>query len=186
MTKPESPLSCTGTLQEAFPLAAIVHTGTDPVDELLASFALDLRDSGWQVRGVVQRSGGPGKAQTALIDLHSGQRFPLFQALGAGSTSCSLDPAGVTAASVTLRDALDPRTDLAVANRFGALEASGRGLAAEMLALMSEGLPLITVVNQSYLQQWRSFSGGYGVELQPSRLALDEWFARIQQGRSVS
>ena len=188
MSQPELPptassLNHTGTLQQAFPLAAIVHSGAEAVDELLARFALDLRASGWQVRGVVQCSCGPDKADIALIDVDSGQRFALFQQLGPGSTSCSLDPAGVTAASVSLRDALEPTTDLAVANRFGALEASGRGLAAEMLALMSEGVPLLTVVNHTYLPQWRSFSGGYGVELQASRQVLDEWFARIQHGR---
>lgn len=186
LSQTESSLYCTGTSQERFPLAAVIHSGADPVDELLELFALNLRDSGWQIRGLVQRSCGPDKAQTTLVDLDSGERFPLFQQLGAGSTSCSLDPVGVTTASASLRAALDRRTDLAVANRFGALEASGGGLAAEMLALMSAGVPLLTVVNKIYLAKWRRFSGEYGVELQPSRLALNAWFARIHQGRRAS
>lgn len=186
MTSPQSRWFRTDEPTDVFPVAAIVHAAGDPADELLARFALDLRDCGWRVRGIVQRAHGPGKGRVALVDLDNGRRFPLFQNLGGGSVSCSLDPGSVAAASVALRDALDSGADLAVANRFGALEASGGGLAAEMLALMSERLPLLTVVGTAYLSDWRSFTGGIGAELAPTRLALEEWFAQVKYGVDAS
>lgn len=184
MKRIQSEAPCVGEPKGEFPVAAIVHVNGDPVDELLARFALDLRECGWEVRGIVQRGYGSAKDKIALVDLDCGQRYPLFQNLGAGSVSCSLDPASVAAASVVLRNALETGADLAVANRFGALEAGGRGLAAEMLALMGERVPLLTVVNETYLRDWRSFTGGCGAELEPKRLALEEWFAQVKYGMS--
>jgi hypothetical protein len=160
--------------------AAIVHAHHDETDRLLADFALSLRERGWKVCGVVQQQcGGGGKENIQRIDLDSGASFPLCQRLGSGSTSCSLDAGGVAAASVALRRALQDGADLAIANRFGALEASGSGFAAEMLALMSENRPLLTVVNDDYLLDWRWFTGGGAVELPPSLPALEAWFAGI-------
>lgn len=166
-----------------FPAAAIVHAHHDSVDGLLADFAFSLRKRGWKVCGVVQQqSGGEGKEHTLLIDLDDGTSFPLFQRLGSGSTSCSLDSGGVAAASIVLRRALQDGADLTIANRFGALEAGGGGFADEMLALMSEGRPLLTVVADAYLLDWRGFTGGGAAELPASLPALETWFAGIAGG----
>ena len=165
------------------PIAAIVHLEHGVADGVLADFAFALRQAGRRVRGVVQQStGGTGKEATMLVDLDHGTRFPLFQRLGAGAGSCSIDQHGVAAASVVLRGALDAAPDLVVVNRFGALEAAGEGFADEMLALMSEGIPLLTVVAEAYRFDWQHFTGGAGVELDPSREALDAWFAGLQRG----
>lgn len=168
----------------AVPVAAIVHTHHDEVDGLLADFAASLRQRGWKVGGVVQQqSGGTDKEHTLLVDLGSGATFPLFQRLGSGSTSCSLDASGVAAASVALRRALQDGADLTIANRFGVLEAGGNGFAAEMLALMSESRPLLTVINDDYLRDWRWFTGGCGAELPASLPALEAWFAGVTGGQ---
>ncbi|THF62583.1 DUF2478 domain-containing protein [Pseudothauera rhizosphaerae] len=163
----------------AIPAAAIVHAHHASVDGLLADFAFGLRKRGWRVCGIVQQHRGEAKEDTVLVDLDHGLSFPLFQKLGAGSTSCSVDPGGVAAASIALRRALDEGADLAIANRFGALEAAGGGFAAEMLALMSEGRPLLTVVADDWLRDWRWFTGGCGSELPASPPALEEWFAGV-------
>lgn len=165
-----------------FPLAAIVHAQGDPVDELLIRFAFDLRASGWEIAGLVHWRRGPDKNQTVLLDVASGRCYPLFQRLGSGSTACSLDPAGIAAASLSLREALACSTDLVLANRFGALEAAGGGLADEMLALMSVQRPLLTAVSEAQLSAWRRFTGGYGNELIAARWALEEWFFTLQYG----
>lgn len=165
----------------AFSFAAIVHSAHGEADDLLADFAFGLRRDGWRVQGLVQQQiGGQGKAATMLVDLESEKRYPLFQNLGSGSGSCSLDQASVAAASIALRRALDQRPALAVANRFGGLEAGGGGLVAEMLALISNGIPLITVVSNDYLRDWRAFTGHAGVELTPKMDVLQNWFAGIR------
>lgn len=165
------------------PVAAIVH-GADEQDthRLLAGFAHELRCRGHRVLGVVQLdtefSAQTGKRMT-LADLDGNRCFPISQALGPGAGACSLDPAGVAEASVVLREALAARPDLAVANRFGVLEAAGSGFADEMLALMADGIPVLTVVASKFLAEWRAFTGDAAVELPPDPAALHAWFAGL-------
>jgi hypothetical protein len=167
-----------------FPIAAIVHADRRAADVLLDEFSADLMRAGRQVHGLIQRRTGEGKAATVLIDLQSGTRYPLFQNLGAGSASCSVDSGSLAAASLTLRRALDEGAELAIANRYGSLEATGGGLAAEMLALMAEGIPFLTIVADEYLPAWRHFTGHAGVELPAQRAALEGWFAGVMRGRA--
>lgn len=163
----------------ALPIAAIIHADRGVADALLADLTFALRRKGWTVRGLVQQNIGGGKSGTILVDLDDGRRYPLFQNLGSASISCAVDAGSVVAASAVLRRALDEGADLVVVNRFGALEASGGGLAAEMLALMAEEIPLITVVSEDYLMDWRWFTGKAGIEL-PARLpALEDWCAGV-------
>ena len=114
-----------------------------------------------------------------LQDVRTGEEFSISQDLGAQSQSCCIDPAGVAQASGALCRALADRVDLAVANRFGALEAAGGGFAAELLALMAEDRPLLIVVGEKHLQAWRSFTGGLGEELPPRLSALQNWFTLV-------
>ena len=69
--------------------------------------------------------------------------------------------------------------DLAVFNRFGALEAEGGGLAAEMLELMSRGQPVLVIVGERHLDAWRNFTGGLASELPATTDALNRWFREI-------
>jgi hypothetical protein len=157
--------------------AAVVCAERHIGDALLADFAFAQRRRGWKVSGLVQQYRGTHSKETArLVDLDSGECFLLFQNLGPGSESCCIDTSSLAAASVVLRRALHGGTDLVIANRFGGLEAAGEGFAAEMLALMSEGIPLITVVGYAWLGAWRQFTGGAGVELLPRLDALEAWF----------
>ena len=162
-------------------VAAIVHAEHGIVDGLLADFAFALRESGWRIRGLVQRTeaGASDCRRMLLVDLDGGECFPLSQNLGGGSISCCIDPGGVAAASVVLRRALSEGADLAIANRFGALEAEGGGFAAEMLALVIDGVPLLTVVAERHLSDWRHFTGAAGAELAPRLDALEAWFAGL-------
>ncbi len=168
-------------------VAAIVHAEHGSADGLLADFAFGLRASGRHVRGLIQQyKGGTGKESAMLVDLDGGECYPLFQNLGPGAVSCGLDSASIAAASIVLRRALSEKPDLVVTNRFGELEANGRGFAAEMLALMAEGVPLITVVGDIYLNDWRRFTGGAAKELRPQREALEAWFTDLSQNKKVA
>lgn len=164
---------------ERLAVGAILHADDESVDALLVEFARDLRKRGWQVRGIVQIDTPCDEAcasQMALVDLDDGNRFVISQNLGSGSVSCNIDPAGVAAAGVALRRALAEGADLVIANRFGGLEARGGGLTAEMLGLMANGLPLLTVVANRFLGDWRRFTGNAATELPPQREALEAWW----------
>lgn len=161
-------------------IAALVHADHGTADGLLADFAFALRAAGWRVSGLVQQfRGGTDKNAIVLVDLDEGTSFQLFQDLGPGAGSCSIDLGSLAAAGRVLRDALGRRPDLVIVNRFGALEAAGKGFADEMLALMSEGIPVLTVVSEPYRFDWRHFTGGLGAELEASADALERWFARL-------
>ena len=103
-------------------------------------------------------------------------RYPISQALGPAACGCNLDPRGIADASEVLRRAVREPAELALANRFGTLEAQGRGMADELLALMLAGIPLLIVVNTRYLAEWRDFTGGQALELPPSAVALQHWW----------
>lgn len=166
-------------------VAAIVH-GEDEqgTHRLLDIFARELLQRGHHVRGVVQKDADysvlTGK-RMSLLDLDSGCSYPISQDLGPGSTACCLDPAGVAAASVVLRRALAERPELVVVNRFGVLEAEGSGFAAELLALMADGVPVLTVVAPRFLAAWRAFTGDDADELPPQAEALHDWFTRVAE-----
>ncbi len=163
------------------PIAALVHAGHGEGDSLLADFAFDLRARGWSVHGLVQVAlpNARHEKQVELVDIHSGQHFLLFQNLGSGSDACSVDTASIAAASTSLRTAIAQRADLAVVNRFGALEAAGGGFSIELLALMEEMIPVLTLITAQYLDAWRHFTGSRGVELPLRRDALEQWFSDI-------
>lgn len=180
--RPCVPHSTAGTraAMSKIAVAAIVCAQHGVADNLLTDFALALRRRGWKVSGVVQQyRGSHSKEAARLVDLDSGECFPLFQNLGPGSQSCSIDTRSLAAASVALRRALQERADLAIASRFGGLEVVRQGFAAEMLALMSENVPLITVVDDRYLDAWRHFTGAAGTDLLPRMEFLETWFAGV-------
>ena len=160
---------------QAARIAALVGNDRRAADMMLGEFASDLIRAGRDVHGLIQWRGAD---DAALVDLRSGQRYPLFQKLGAGSQSCAVDPGNIALASQALRRALTGRADLVIANRFGALEAAGGGLLDEMLALMAAGIPFLTIVADEYLPHWRRTTGECAVELPAERAAVDDWFRR--------
>lgn len=174
-------------------LAAVVYSGDaahgDAVDALVLDFCQGLRHLGWRVGGLTQWRQAPAEGGTKpglqLVDVRTGQTFAISQNLGALSRACCVDPGAVAQASGVLRQALADRVHLAVTNRFGELEAAGGGFAAEMAALVGEGIPVLTVIALKHLDAWRRFTGGMGEEL-PARLsALRDWFT-LAASREVS
>lgn len=168
-------------------MAAIIPSGPECVDELLLQIAATLRARGWRVHGLVQvpRQPGETKRDMAVIDINDpGTRYRIGQELGADGRGCRLDSSGVAAASVVLRRALAEGADLVIANRFGLLESHGDGLATEMLAVMAESIPLLTVVPLRYLEAWRAFTGSAGVELAARMESLEAWVCGESQQES--
>lgn len=160
--------------------ATLVHAGAGEGDELLQGFVAEQVAAGWRLEGLlaVARPEPRRCASMQLRDLRSGELYPIAQALGPGSQSCSLDAAGLAAASIVLRRALKVRPALVVVNRFGGQEAQGKGFAPEMLALMEAGIPLLTLTRATQLDDWRRFTGGLGQELMLEGEALRTWFAQ--------
>lgn len=172
------------TLTTAAPrIAAVVPNGAADIDALISAFAHDLIAQGWRVCGLVQEflADGPN-CEVTLVDIAAGTRYGISQRLGSQSTACRLDPGALAEASVVMRRIADENADLAIFNRFAGMEAAGDGLAAEMLALMSNDIPVLTVVQQKHLAAWRHFTGGLAAELPAERSALEGWFRALHSG----
>lgn len=151
---------------DMLPAAAIGHDGGPLADELLARLVLELQAQGRRVRGLLMRHEGGLVGDTAcgvqmfLRDVWTQEDYLVSQPMGSLSKACRADPQGFARATVVMRRALQERPDLVVLNRFGKLEAEGGGMSAELLALMAEGVPVLTAVAPAYRGAWTSFSGG--------------------------
>lgn len=164
-------------------LAGVIGSGSK-IDDLVAGFAATQHERGWWIRGLVQESRETGHRRAiSLVDLDNGGRYPITHDLGQGSVACKLDAAGLAEASSVMRRIAAEGADLAIFNRFSSQEIAGRGLAAEMLTLAMQGIPLLTIVPERHLQAWQHFTGGLSVELAPTRSALERWFYAIQPVR---
>lgn len=144
-------------------LAALDDDGSGAAEALLAALARQLQAEGRAVRGLLMSYPQPQAGcagDMVLVDLHTGGHYPVSQPLGPGAGACRSDPQGFARASEVLRAALADRPELVIVNRFGGLEAEGGGFAAEMLALVSEGVPVLTLVSERRRAAWARFSGG--------------------------
>ncbi|MFO1339053.1 MAG: DUF2478 domain-containing protein [Burkholderiaceae bacterium] len=164
------------------PVAAIHNDGDGDVDGRLARFAHEQRAQGRRVLGLLMstRDLDAGcRASMWLTDIDTGDEYLVSQPLGRDSRGCAADPQGFALASGVLRDALTQSPDLVICNRFGTLEAENGGFVSELLALMAEGIPVLTVVSTRHLEAWRRFAGE--APLLPNEpAAWARWLATVQ------
>jgi hypothetical protein len=151
----------------ALPLAALVHPDDEHAMELLLErVARRLQAAGWRVGGLVHRQDRYANGN---------KRIELSQDLGCASRACSLNPQALAQASAVLREALDDGVDLVVINRFGIVEASGQGFAAEFAAFVEAGTPVLTAVAARHLEDWRRYTGGLHAELAADETLIEAW-----------
>jgi nucleoside-triphosphatase THEP1 len=81
---------------------------------------------------------------------------------------------------------LKPRSrrgaDLVIVNRFGKLEAAGRGLVRLIKRAVGADIPVITAVPAHRFATWVKYSNGMSVRLPCRRAALDEWWQSVAGG----
>lgn len=169
------------TTDQPAPLAAIVYTPQDPVEDLMLEVAHALAERGLRLGGVLQHDIGmdiDDPCAMELENLANGERYSLSQELGKGSEACRLDPASLARAAVEIRRAVEGGAQLVCVNKFGAQEALGCGLREEIGLVVAAGIPLLTAVGERFLPEWNEFSGGYGELLPPEREAVLAWCLR--------
>ena len=84
---------------------------------------------------------------------------------------------------VVLTDLHTGESYLVISNRFGSLEALGKGFRAELLALMLGGRTASTAVAPRHLGAWREFTGG-AAELPADASAVEVWIDERLAGRA--
>ena len=164
--------------------AAIIRPPAGGSVDCLEGFIRILQGQGYVVRGLIQRNDPAASSDCAcamkLVDVGNRQEFKISQDLGQHSEGCRVDTSQLAEASVVLRQALSDKADLVVINKFGKLEAEGRGLADELLTVMASGTPMVTTVEFTLLDRWRDFSGGLAHELAPTCGGLMRWWDDVK------
>ncbi|PHP66746.1 hypothetical protein CSC94_11585 [Zhengella mangrovi] len=159
--------------ETAFPVAAIVAPkGVDP-DALLTGLAGRLSARGLSVVGHVQASGE--NDAMVLVNVASGAATGISQDLGGASQGCRLDSGALAGVVGPLLAALERRPDLVIVNRFGKDEAEGRGFRTVFEKACELDVPVLTVVREAYLEDWRAMTGSAAHELPADPASLDHW-----------
>lgn len=158
------------------PIAAILYSPTDRIEELMLQAARILAAEGVKVGGVLQRATGVACGME-MEDLASGECFSLSQELGSGSEACRLDTDSLAHAAIAVRRAVDAGTQIVFINKFGAQEAAGSGLRDEIGVAVMAGVPLLTAVAERFLDDWQAFTGGTSALLKPDLPSILAWWS---------
>lgn len=158
-------------------IAALIYgDGIEPAS-VLAEVVAQLRRQGVALAGVIQH--GDSACAMTLELLSSGRRITIAQDLGSGARGCRLDSAALAETASLVRQAIDASPALTVFNKFGSQEAAGNGLRDEMAAAAAAGLPVLTAVRDSLLDQWSAFTGGEYAPLACSTEAALAWWSGL-------
>jgi len=169
-------------LHETKRLAALVFKDGEDVNRLVADFAADLARQGFKLGGVIQISAEVEACackDTHVLDLETGAHLPILQDLGRHSESCRIDTAALAEIGHLISAAIARRPDLLFINRFGKLEAEGKGVYGGIGEAAASGIPTLVVVSTRYLEPWRQFTQGLDEELSCSAGDLEAWWQAV-------
>ena len=167
--------------------AAVVYRPDQHDRNALADFARELANGGCRVGGVVQEVFFDDKGRRSHIDsvdLATGDRVTINQPSRTrpDGSGCTLDTSALVDAGAPLRSALVDRPDLIVVEKFGEQEQKGAGLTDDILNIIAEGLPIMVLVPEPALADWRALTGGETAELQCEADALRRWWRERTAG----
>ncbi|MEJ5978198.1 DUF2478 domain-containing protein [Novosphingobium sp. PS1R-30] len=161
------------------PIAIVQGAGSEDIQRLLAEFVARHRE-GARIVGLIE-DGGEGRDRQCgpgtLLSLADGNRYAMFQDLGAGSAACAFDPEGVVFAAESVARQIAQGCDLVVLNKFGKYEAENRsGLVSAFQAAIVAEVPVLTSVSPRQAAAWDAFAAPFYTTLAPEAAALDIWW----------
>lgn len=171
-----------GLRHEPKSLAALVFHDGEDVNKLVADFADGLARRGVRLGGVIQISAEVEACHckdTHVLDLETGAHLPILQDLGQHSESCRIDTAALAEIGQLISAAIARRPDLLFINRFGKLEAEGKGLYGGIGEAAAAGIPTLVAVSTRYLVPWRQFTQGFDEELSCTPRDLEGWWQSV-------
>lgn len=164
-------------------LAAVLYNSGAEYDPLLARIAERAIARGIKVAGVVQVNetyDALCACDMTLRDLTSGTEVSISQRLGKHSRGCRLDPSALERAVGMAEAGLAAGAELLILNKFGKMEASGRGFRPMIADAVAAGVPVLVGVNRSNLEAWQAFAGEDNVVLDAVAAPIDAWIDAIQ------
>lgn len=166
-------------------IAALVYREEGSKELMMLWQAVKIwQGQGLKVAGLLNAAAGSGiKIRDRIRSLGDSREYVIMYDGGCGD-ACKLDPRGLAAASEVIREALQVPTDILVFNKFGHAESEGRGLFEEYAQAVAAGIPVVSLLQEKYLPDWRSFTDGTGAEL-GSLEALLSWAKQFYQQVAV-
>ena len=162
-------------------LVAIVYANEAYPQSTFERIVEDCRRRGLRVAGVLQHpvcSEAAGHCDVALEELTTGLRTDLFEDRGPGASGCRLDEAALAEVNGQVARSLDADPDLLILNKFGKVEAEGRGLLDLVAMAVDRGIPVVIGVPIRNLAPWRDFAGGMSVEVGDDPSQVADWLNR--------
>ncbi len=167
-------------------VGALAFSAGDDPDGLLLDFAQALCRSGFRPVGLVQK----GRAHDLEGELGA-VMFPAQQLTSAhhdrghGAAECRLDTKWLADIAAGIEGAIAEGADLVIVNRFGKLEADGRGLIDLIQIALDADIPVLIAVPEHRFTSWIKHSGGMNVRIPCRRDALDRWWHSVR-GRAAA
>jgi hypothetical protein len=162
-------------------LVAIVYANEAYPQSTFERIVADCRRRGLRVAGVLQHpvcSDAAGHCDVALEELTTGVWTDLFEDRGPGASGCRLDVAALAEVNGKVARSFDADPALLVLNKFGKVEAEGRGLLDLVAIAVDRGIPVVIGVPIRNLPAWRGFAGDLSVEFSSDPSEITDWLDR--------
>lgn len=171
---------------EPRPILAIVYSDGLAADRFISDLGYKIRDAGIAVAGIVQHNKfirDRTKCDMEVEELASGIVLKISEDRGKEARGCRLDRGVLSEAAALLSASLENEPEIVILNKFGKLEAEGRGLRDTLSDAAQLGVPIVVGVPYRNIEQWRAFTEGLAVECQIGSPRLHEWL--LQHGFSL-
>lgn len=165
-------------------LASIVFAAHEDPDRLLLGFVEHLRHGRVRVVGLVQRDcvAKIGNSDIGAVMLPGNE--PVSITHDRDPSGCRLHTGRVALMADAIAAEIRHSADLVVLNRFGKLEAEGRGFIDLITQAVNADIPVLIAVPEHRFATWLKYSGGMNVRLPCRRAALDRWWRSVGRGQS--
>lgn len=162
-------------------LVAIVYANEAYPQATFERIVEQCRSWGLRPAGVLQHpvcSDRAGHCDVALEELSTGRRTNLFEDRGPGASGCRLDQAALAEVNSQVVRSFDADPDILILNKFGKVEAEGRGLLDLVALAVERGIPAVIGVPVRNLDAWRKFADDMSVELSSDAAEAIDWLGR--------
>ena len=161
-----------------YPILAIVYSDGLAADRFISDLGYKIREAGIAVAGIVQHNKfirDRTKCDMEVEELASGTVLQLSEDRGKEARGCRLDRGALSEAAALLSASLENGPELVILNKFGKLEAEGRGLRDTLSDVVQLGTPIVVGVPYRNIEQWRVFTEGLAEECPLGSSRLHEW-----------
>ena len=156
-------------------IAALVYSSDDRPDLVLCDFARHLANSERRVCGLVRlRDRASEESPSRVMVLDSWQVVDVVPAGG-----CRLDAQWLDQMGTRIKSLIARGVDAVIVNRFGPLEAAGRGFSEAIAAASESQTPLVIAVPEFEFERWTRFSNGMTVKMGCKLDKVLDWWHRV-------